>query len=172
MNKPGRPMGGELLPPGGHKSWEGASVVVSGERKETIKGSPEYHRPIIDQTSFCCECWPLPGTRGNHSRPDLCDTRHRVEKSKKYSLHSNIYSHLSGATMAFQRADLQFFFLVGSSDEILQWRGSGGGEEQDDRAPLHNQDGHTGLRKCIFLFGFSTKHVTTNCSQVPLPTSH
>ena len=169
-------MGGELLPPGGHKSWEGASVVVSGERKETIKGSPEYHRPIIDQsslfTSFCCECWPLPGTTGNPSRPDLCDTRYRVEKSGKYSLHSNMYSHLSGATMAFQRAELQFFFLVGSSDEILQWRGSGGGEEQDDRAPLHNQDGHTGLQKCIFLSGFSTTHVTTNCSQVPQPTSH
>ena len=141
-------MGGELLPPGGHKSWEGASVVVSGERKETIKGSP-----IIDQssffTSFCCECWPLPGTRGNPSRPDLCDTRRRVEKSGKYSLHSNIYSHLNGATMASQRAELQFFFLVGSSDEILQWRGSGGGEEQDDRAPLHNQDGHTNVFFCL-----------------------
>ena len=77
--------------------------------------------------------------------------------------------------MAFQRAELQFFFLVGSSDEILQWRGSGGGEEQDDRAPLHNQDGHTGhtgLWKCVFLFGFTTKNVTTNCSQVPQPASH
>ena len=85
-------MGGELLPPGGHKSWEGASVVVSGERKETIKGSPEYHRPIIDQTSFCCECWPLPGTTGNPSQPDLCDTT-RGSKSPENTHFTQISTH-------------------------------------------------------------------------------
>ena len=41
--------------------------------------------------------------------------------------------------MAFQRAESQFFFLVGSSEEKLQWRGWGGGEEQDVRASLCNQ---------------------------------
>ena len=41
--------------------------------------------------------------------------------------------------MAFQRAESQFFFLVGSSEEKLQWRGWGGGDEHDVRASLRNQ---------------------------------
>ena len=47
--------------------------------------------------------------------------------------------YLSGATIAFQRAESQFFFLVGFSEEKLQWRGWGGGEEQDASASLRNQ---------------------------------
>ena len=48
-------------------------------------------------------------------------------------------SYLSGATMAFQRAESQFFLLVGCSEDKLQCRGWGAGEEQDPSASLRNQ---------------------------------
>ena len=55
---------------------------------------------------------------------------------------SNFFSsYLSGATIAFQRAELQFFLLVGFSEEMSQWRGWGGGEEQDASASLRDKVG-------------------------------
>ena len=56
--------------------------------------------------------------------------------------------------MAFQRAESQFFFLVGSLEEKLQWRVWGGGEEQDVRASLRNQVHLIFALCCIRLHNF------------------
>ena len=134
-------MEGKFSPPGGHESWECASVVVPGE-KETPINEQEHMTDYHDSHLLLLWVFASPWYQRKPftAKPLSWHSGGKLEIFNAFSL-KFFSSYLSGATIAFQRAELQFFLLVGFSEEMSQWRGWGGGEEQDASASLRDKVG-------------------------------